>query len=132
MSKKNFLPIICCFLLATVVLSLRADDAEVEIQLVEIVNMGNIIGDIPDDTPVDDDNTPTRPNQFRATIAGRLLSVTADTPNTALMTVRNSAGSVVLSQPVVGFAASQLSQSGSYSIEIQCSNLLLVGQFVAQ
>ena len=105
-----------------------SDDEEIEIRLEEVVNAENGGWD-EEDSPVDESNNPPRPNQFRATIKGRLLSVSADTPITTIMTVRNSVGVVVVRQSFVGSNSAQLSYSDAYSIEVRCSNLTLGGRF---
>jgi hypothetical protein len=132
--KINFVRLLLFVFLSLLVVScekadiLRADDTELEILLDEIDNDGDSLCS---DTPIDESNNPPRPNQFRATIKGRMLSVSADTPNPTLIIVRNSAGSLVFSQQFIGFKASRLSTSGAYTIVIRCSNLTLGGHFSA-
>ena len=53
---------------------LRAE--EVEIQLMELTQMGVPLGDDPLDGPAQDPTTPTRPTSFRATINGNALTIT--------------------------------------------------------
>ncbi|MBQ4507474.1 MAG: hypothetical protein II970_01065 [Paludibacteraceae bacterium] len=103
-------------------------DDEVEIELMELV--GFLPGDNPLDTPVLDDDPP-HPGQFRATIAGSTLSVTADNSNLTRVIVRNSAGNTVLNRLFVGGTVEQLGTTGMHSIEIQNGGMTLVGMFSA-
>ena len=126
---------IYCFALAlgmilAMPMFLTADEEEVEIQLVEV--MGTLPGDDPLDGPGQIGINPTDPTQFRATIAGRYLAVTADNANNTQVIVRNASGNVVLNRQFVGFTAEQLNASGAHSIEIHNGGLTLVGNFQAQ
>ena len=70
---KKFL-ILALVALFTMPCVLRAD--EVEIQLMEVIGMGTLPGDDPLDNPDKEGDTPTRPNDFRATISGNALFIT--------------------------------------------------------
>ena len=52
---------------------LRAE--EVEIQLMEVITMSPLPGDDPLDGSSEQGSTPTRPNDFRATINGNALQI---------------------------------------------------------
>ncbi len=103
-------------------------DDEVEIELMEVA--GFLPGDNPLDSPVLDDDPP-HPGQFRATIAGSMLSVTADNSHLTRVIVRNSAGNIVLNRQFVGGTMEQLGTTGTHSIEIQNGGMTLVGMFSA-
>ena len=104
-------------------------DDEVEIELMEVA--GFLPGDNPLDDPLLGGDTPTRPNEIRATIAGSLLSVTSDNSNLTRVIVRNSAGNIVLNRQFVGGTMEQLGTTGTHSIEIQNGGMTLVGMFSA-
>ena len=104
-------------------------DDEVEIELMEVA--GFLPGDNPLDDPLLGGDTPTRPNEIRATIAGSMLSVTSDNSNLTRVIVRNSAGNIVLNRQFVGGTMEQLGTTGNHSIEIQNGGMTLVGMFSA-
>ena len=108
-----------------------AFDDEVEIELFEVVGAGFIGGDDPFDSPHEEGTNPPQPTDFRATIAGSQLSVTADNSNLTRVIVRNSAGNVVLNRQFVGGTMEQLGTTGTHSIEIQNGGMTLVGMFCA-
>lgn len=128
MKIKNFILMLCIALFAP---ALVADQTEVEIQLVEISGAGFIGGDDPLDSPHEEGTNPPQPTDFRATIAGRTLSVTADNSNLTRVIVRNSAGNTVLNRLFVGGTVEQLGTTGTHSIEIQNGGMTLVGMFSA-
>ncbi|MBQ7698610.1 MAG: hypothetical protein IJT35_08550 [Paludibacteraceae bacterium] len=127
MKIKNLIFMLC---IAFVAPALVADQTEVEIQLVEISGAVFLPGDNPLDSPVLDDDLP-HPEQFRVTITGSLLSVTADNSNLTRVIVRNSAGNIVLNRQFVGGTMEQLGTTGNHSIEIQNGGMTLVGMFSA-
>lgn len=117
------------FLLTAPVVQLSAFADEVEIELFEV--SGFLPGDNPMDNPINGEDTPPRPNDFRATIAGHTLSITSGTYS-AQVIVRGELGTPVLNRQFVGGTIEQLSSSGNYSLEINSGSLTLVGQFEAQ
>lgn len=130
MKTKNILWLcVSLFLLAVPVVQTSAFDDEVEIVLMEV--SGFLPGDNPLGNPDDQGTDPIRPNDFRATIAGRTLAITSGT-HSAQVIVRDGSGSAVLNTQFVGGTVEQLSHSGVYSLEIHSGSLTLVGAFVAQ
>lgn len=108
---------------------------EIEIQLVEVIQMTPLPGDNPLDDPEQSEPTPTRPNDFRATINGNTLSVSKE--NEAILsaqaTVVNVAtGGVVVNQQFTTTLSEQISTSGVYALRIETAGGALVGQFVVQ
>ena len=130
MKKIKFLALALGLIIALPFI-LFAEEQEVEIELIEVVGAGIIPGDNPLDDSGHAGTSPTRPNDFRATIAGRYLAVTSDNANATQVIVRNASGNVVLNRQFVGFTAEQLSASGAHSIEIHNGGLTLVGNFQA-
>lgn len=130
MKTRNYLWLfVGLFLLAVPAVQTSAFDDEVEIELLEV--SGFLPGDDPFGNPEQEPPTPPQPNDFRATISGRTLAITSGT-NSAVVIVRNSAGTQVLNRQFVGGTMEQLANSGSYSLEIQSGSLTLVGAFDAQ
>ena len=117
------------FLLAVPAVQTSAFDDEVEIELLEV--SGFLPGDNPFDNPINGSDDPPRPLDFRATIAGRTLAITSGV-HSAQVIVRDGSGSTVLNTQFVGGTVEQLSNSGTYSLEIHSGSLTLVGAFVAQ
>ena len=128
-NKKYLWLFVGLFLLAVPAVQTSAFDDEVEIELMEVS------GFLPGDNPLDDEEqsppTPVHPNDFRATIAGRTLAITSGV-HSAQVIVRDGSGSAVLNTQFVGGTVEQLSNSGTYSLEIHSGSLTLVGAFVAQ
>jgi len=113
--------------------ALRAE--EVEIPLMEVVGMGTLPGDDPLDNPEKEGSTPTRPNDFHATINGNALSITKQEPSipSAQATVVNaSTGSIVLNQQFTNSIQQAISNSGVYVLHITTDGGALVGQFIVQ
>ena len=130
MKNSTFLwLLVSLFLLTVPMVRTSAFDDEVEIELLEV--SGFLSGDDPLGNPDQEGSTPPRPVDFRATISGRTLAITSGT-NSAVVIVRNSAGTQVLNRQFVGGTMEQLANSGSYSLEIQSGSLTLVGAFDAQ
>ena len=102
---------------------------EVVIQLVEAIPMEALLGDNPLDNPEQTDPTPTRPNNFRATVDGRTLSVSIEEPaiTGAQLRVYKQGGLVV--NRFFSSATAELLTAGSYSLEIETDGGLLVGNF---
>ncbi len=131
--KKSFLILVLGAFLAMPCV-LRAE--EVEIQLMEVIQMGSLLpGDDPLDGSSNVGSNPTRPNDFRATINGNSLSINRQNNNipSAQATVVNAAnGSIVLNQQFTSVLLSQIANSGMYILHIQTASGALVGQFVVQ
>lgn len=129
---KKFL-ILALVALFTMPCVLRAD--EVEIQLMEVIGMGTLPGDDPLDNPDKEGDTPTRPNDFRATITGNSLSITNQSnsiPSAQAMVVNASTGGIVLNQQFTTSLLEQIAASGVYVLHVETANGALVGQFVVQ
>jgi len=112
---------------------LRAE--EIEIQLVEVIQMGTLPGDSPLDGNDHMPSTPPRPNSFRATINGNALSITKQEPSiqSAQATVVNaSTGSIVLNQQFTNSIQQAISNPGVYVLHITTDGGALVGQFIVQ
>ncbi|MGN0227804.1 MAG: T9SS type A sorting domain-containing protein [Paludibacteraceae bacterium] len=113
--------------------ALRAE--EVEIQLMEVIEMGVL----PEDSPLDDcepvGENPTRPTSFRATINGNAFSLvkrSASIPSAQATVVNASTGNVVLNQQFSNSVQHQIATPGVYILHIQTANGALTGQFVVQ
>ena len=128
---KNKIFILLAMLIAMPILFADPVINEVEIELMEVAGAGFIGGDDPLDSPREEGTNPPQPTDFRATIAGSLLSVTADNSNLTRVIVRNSAGNIVLNRQFVGGTMEQLGTTGNHSIEIQNGGMTLVGMFSA-
>ncbi len=130
MKTKNILWLfVSLFLLAVPAVHASAADNEIEIELMEI--SGFLPGDDPFSNPYQEGDTPTPPNEFRATITGRTLEITSGTHD-ARVIVRNSSNMQVLDRQFVGGTVEQLPAAGNYSLEIQSGSLTLVGVFEAE
>ena len=107
---------------------------EIEIQLFEVVGMSPIPGDDPLDDPDQNPDTPTRPRDFRATINGNVLTVTILEPSipNAQVYVWGQSNSPVVNTTVYSTSTEWISNSGSYSLEIQTTGGTLVGNFNVQ
>ena len=128
---KNKIFILLAMLIAMPILFADPVINEVEIELMEVAGAGFIGGDDPLDSPREEGTNPPQPTDFRATIAGSLLSVTSDNGNLTRVIVRNSAGNIVLNRQFVGGTMEQLGTTGNHSIEIQNGGMTLVGMFSA-
>lgn len=110
---------------------LRAE--EVEIQLMEVVNVGFIPGNNPLDDPGKEGTVPTRPASFRAAIDGTILSINkqeVSIPSAQAIVVNAATGSVVLNQPFTTSISEQITAPGVYVLRISTANGDLVGQFM--
>ena len=128
-TKKHFWLFVSLFLFAVPAMQISAADNEVEIELMEISSF--LPGDDPFGNPMQEGDTPTPPNEFRATITGRTLEITSGTHD-ARVIVRNSSNMQVLDRQFVGGTIEQLPAAGNYSLEIQSGSLTLVGVFEAE
>ncbi len=129
---KKFLAL-ALVVLFTMPCVLRAE--EVEIQLMEVIGMGTLPGDDPLDNPDKEGDTPTRPNDFHATITGNSLSITNQSnaiPSAQALVVNASTGGIVLNQQFTTSLLEQIAASGVYILHIETANGALVGQFVVQ
>ena len=108
---------------------------EVVIQLMEVIQMGTLPGDIPLDGPTQSQNDPPRPTDFRATIDGNALSITKEDesiPFAQAIVVKASTGSLVLNQQFTNSLQEQIANSGVYVLRIETAGGALVGQFMVQ
>ncbi len=108
---------------------------EIEIQLVEVIQMTPLPGYDPLDDPEQSEPTPTRPNDFRATINGNTLSIEKreEAIPSAQVTVVNAAtGGVVVNQQFTTTLSEQISAQGVYVLHIETAGGALVGQFIVQ
>lgn len=112
---------------------LRAE--EIEIPLMEVVGMGVIEGDNPLDNPDKEGDTPTRPNDFRATIDGNSLTVLKQEtaiPSAQAIVVNASTGTPVINEQFTNSLSRQIATSGIYVLRIETAGGALIGQFVVQ
>ena len=130
--KKNIsiLTLAVLLLLPTVLLA-----EETEIQLAEVIVMGVLPGDSPLDDPEQSSPTPTRPNDFRATINGNALSILRQNsaiPSAQATVVNAQTGSIVINQQFTNSLLEQISTLGIYVLHINTAGGALVGQFIVQ
>lgn len=128
---KKFYLLMAVILLMAMPFVLFAEEQEVEIELIEVVGASVLPGDNPLDGPGQSGADPTDPNQFCATITGRLLAVNVNNSNNTQVIVRNAAGNVVVNTQFYGYTSQQLNASGAHSIEIHNGGMTLVGNFQA-
>ena len=108
---------------------------EIEIQLTEVIQMNPLPGDDPFDGNDHLEPTPTRPNDFRATINGNTLSIDkreAAIPSAQAIVVNAATGSIVVNEQFSTSLLEQISTSGVYALRIETAGGALVGQFVVQ
>ena len=108
---------------------------EIEIQLTEVIQMNPLPGDDPFDGNDHLEPTPTRPNNFRATIDGNTLAIEkreAAIPSAQAIVVNAATGSIVVNQQFTTSLLEQISTSGVYALRIETAGGALVGQFVVQ
>ena len=130
--KRTFIALVLGALL-TIPCALRAE--EVEIQLMEVIQMTPLPGVDPLDGNDHLEPTPTRPNDFRATINGNTLSIEKreEAIPSAQATVVNAAtGGVVVHQQFTTTLSEQIATQGVYVLHIETAGGALVGQFVVQ
>ena len=128
--RKCFLFVALSALLAMPCI-LRAE--EVEIQLMEVIQMNPLPGDDPLDGNDHMIPTPTRPNDFRATINGNTLSIEkreAAIPSAQAIVVNAATGSIVVNQQFTNSLLEQISAQGVYALRIETAGGALVGQFI--
>ena len=80
-------------------------------------------------------DTPTRPNDFRATINGNTLSLLKQNeaiPSAQATVVNASTGGIVVNQQFTSSLSEQISNAGMYVLHIQTACGALVGQFMVQ
>lgn len=108
---------------------------EVEILLMEVIGMQPLPGDEPLDGNDHMGDTPTRPNDFRATINGNTLSLLKQNeviPSAQATVVNASTGGIVVNQQFTSSLSEQISNAGMYVLHIQTAGGALVGQFMVQ
>ena len=108
---------------------------EIEIQLVEVIQMTPLPGYDPLDDPEQSEPTPTRPNDFRATINGNTLSVSKENeaiPSAQATVVNAATGGVVVHQQFTNTLSEQIATQGVYVLHIETAGGALVGQFIVQ
>ena len=130
--KHNILSYALCLLL-TMPCLMHAE--EIEIQLMEVIQMGMIGGDHPLGDPSQQGNTPTRPTDFRATINGNALAITKQNsaiPSAQALVVKVANGSIVTNSSFTTSLSDQMPSAGVYSLRIQTAGGDLVGQFIVQ
>lgn len=130
---RKILAIAFVALLATMPCALLAE--EVEIQLMEVIQMGTLPGDNPLDGPSQSPDVPTRPTSFHATINGHSLSIIKQEqaiPSAQAKVVNASTGSIVLNQQFTTSLSEQIGTPGVYVLHIETAGGALVGQFVVQ
>ena len=130
--KRTFIALVLGALL-TIPCVLHAE--EIEIQLEEVIQMTPLPGDNPLDDPEQSEPTPTRPNDFRATINGNTLSIEkreAAIPSAQAIVVNAATGSIVVNEQFTNSLLEQISAQGVYALRIETAGGALVGQFVVQ
>ena len=130
--KRTFIALVLGALL-TIPYALRAE--EVEIQLMEVIQMTPLPGVDPLDGNDHLEPTPTRPNDFRATINGNTLSIEKREeaiPSAQATVVNASTGGVVVNQQFTTTLSEQIATQGVYVLHIETAGGALVGQFVVQ
>ena len=108
---------------------------EMEIQLMEVVQIGFIEGDSPLDGPEQSPDVPIRPRDFRATINGTTLTVNKQEeaiPFAQAVVVNASTGSVVVNQGFTSSLSEQIANAGVYVLRIETAGGALVGQFIVE
>ena len=108
---------------------------EMEIQLMEVIEMGVIPGDDPLDGGDHMGTVPPRPNDFRATINGNAFSLSRlnnAIPSARATVVNASTGNVVFDQQFTNSIQQQINIIGVYILHIQTLWGALVGQFIVQ
>ena len=129
MKKQGFIGVLVCLFFSTIAVN-PVSAEEVEIPLVEVVGIRRLPS--PDESDSDrDGGRPTKPNGFRATINGNVLSVTAEELSQyAQLRVYRMNGRTVVNRPVYFSVVEQL-PNGLYDIEIVTEDGALIGNFKA-
>lgn len=131
--KKNFSIFAFVALFAAMPCALLAE--EVEIQLMEVIQMGLLPGDGPLDNSGKEGETPTRPNSFHATINVNTLSITKEEPeipSAQAIVINASTGAIVVNEQFTNSLSEQIATPGVYVLRISTAGGDLVGQFVVQ
>ena len=108
---------------------------EVVIPLMEVIQIEILPGDNPQDGNDHMEPTPTRPNDFRATIDGNNLSITKEDetiPFAQAIVANASTGGIVLNQQFTNTIQEQIPNAGTYVLHIETAFGALVGQFIVQ
>ena len=128
---KKIILVVACGLMLALPNFVFADNGDViEIPLVEMMSSGFLGGgDSPLDSPGETGGTSVDPNQFRAFISGRSLSVSHSgaTLPTQLI-VKDNYNNVVVNRQFVQYAAQQM-QAGAYTLELHTAASVLQGYF---
>ena len=130
--KNKFITLTLIVLFAIPVF-LRAE--EIEIQLMEVVQIGFVQGDSPLDGPEQSPDVPTRPTDFRATINGNSLTVLKQDeaiPFAQAVVVNASTGSVVVNEQFTNSLSRPIANAGVYVLRIATANGELTGQFIVE
>ena len=131
--RKNIFVFALSVLLTMPCVFLRAE--EIEIQLMEVIQMGTLPGDDPLDGPSQSPDVPTRPRDFHATIDVNTLFITKEEesiPFAQAIVVNASTGGIVLNQQFTNSLQEQISNAGIYALRIETTGGALVGQFIVQ
>ena len=131
--RKNIFVFALGVLLTMPCVFIRAE--EIEIQLMEVIQMGTLPGDDPLDGPSQSPDVPTRPTSFHATIDGNALSITKEDetiPSAQAVVVNASTGSMVLNQQFTTSLQEEIANAGVYVLRIETAGGALVGQFIVQ
>lgn len=108
---------------------------EIVIQLMEVIQMGVLLGENPLDGPSQNPTIPPTPTDFHATINGNALSITKEDENIPFaqaIVVNASTGGIVLNQQFTNSLQEQISNTGVYALRIETAGGTLVGQFIVQ
>jgi hypothetical protein len=117
--RKNFIALV---LSAFLIIPYALCAEEVEIQLMEVIEMGYIPGDSPLDNPEQSPDAPPRPRSFRATVNGNTINITKldnSIPSAHATIVKSTTGNVILNQDFVTSVSCQVPSTGVYMIHIQ-------------
>lgn len=105
---------------------------EIEIQLMEVIGMTPLPGNEPLDDGEHMGSTPTRPNDFRATINGNSLTILKQEeaiPSAQAVVVNAATGSVVVNEQFTNSLSEQIATPGVYVLRISTASGALTGQF---
>ena len=105
---------------------------EVEIQLFEVIGLTPLPGDNPLDDSSNPPISPTRPNNFRATIDGSTLVVSIEEPSIPsanLRVTRVGTNALVVNHSFSDETVEQMPAADSYVIEIETAGGSLIGYF---
>ena len=130
MKKQGFIGVLVWLFFSTIAVN-PVSAEEVEIPLVEIVGIRRAPS--PDNEGNENDSrTSGRPNGFRATINGNVLSVTAEELSQyAQLRVFRANGRAIVNRPL-HFSTMEQLPDGLYDIEIVTEDGTLIGNFKAR